>query len=65
MDGIMSDFSSLLCGVPQGSVLGPIINFCISFYLVRYLDTIILAITSTRMTRDSTFHLNVRTRWNH
>ena len=25
-DGILSDFASLLCGVPQGSVLGPM-NF--------------------------------------
>ena len=46
----MSDFASLLCGVPQGSVLGPIHFFCICFHLVRYLDTIILAITFTRMT---------------
>ena len=23
IDGIMSDFASLLCGMPQGSVLGP------------------------------------------
>ena len=30
MYGIMSDFASLLCGVPQGSVLGSI-KFCLSF----------------------------------
>ena len=48
IDGIMSDFSSLLCGP-----------------LVRYLDTIILAITFTRMTPNSTFHLSVRILWNH
>ena len=29
IDGIMSDFASLLCGVPQGSFLGPMKNFCI------------------------------------
>ena len=47
IDGIMSDFANLLCGLPQGSVLGPI-KFC--FHLVRYLlDTLILAITSTRV----------------
>ena len=28
IDGILSDFASLLCGVPQGSVLGPM-NFCL------------------------------------
>ena len=27
-DGILSDFASLLCGVPQGSVLGPM-KFCL------------------------------------
>ena len=65
IDGIMSDFASLLCGVPQGAVLGPMNFNCICFHLVRYVDTIILAITSTRMTRNSTFHLNVRIHWNH
>ena len=28
IDGIMSDFASLLCGVPQGSLLGPM-KFCL------------------------------------
>ena len=28
IDGILADFASLLCGVPQGSVLGPM-NFCL------------------------------------
>ena len=64
IDGIMSDFVSLLCGVPQRSVLGPM-NVCICFHLVRYLDTIILAITFTRMTPNSTFYLSVRILWNH
>ena len=36
----MSDFARLLCGVPHGSVRGPI----------RFCDIIILATTSTRMT---------------
>ena len=29
IDGILSNFASLLCGVPQGSVLGPM-KFCLS-----------------------------------
>ena len=33
--------------------------------LLGYLDTIILAITFTRMTPNSTFHLSVRIIWNH
>ena len=64
IDGILSDLASLLCGVPQGSVLGPNL-VCICFHLVRYLNSIILAITSTRMTPNSTFQLSVRILWNH
>ena len=64
IDRIMSDFASLLCGVPQGSVLGEM-TFCIFFHLVRHLETMILAITSMRMTQNSTFHLNVRILWKH
>ena len=36
IDGIMPDCASLLCGVPQGSVLGPMKFVCICFHLVRH-----------------------------
>ena len=65
IDGIMSDFASLLCGVPQGSILGPM-KFCLYLFSIgAILRHIILAITFTRMTPNSTFHLSVRILWNH
>ena len=62
--GIMSGFGCLLCGVPQGSVLGPMSFVCIYFHLVRYLDIIIFTSIYTLMTHNSTFNLNVRILWN-
>ena len=47
-DGSMSDFASLLCGMPHGSVLGTL-KFCLYLFPLCAIlrDTIILAITST------------------
>ena len=39
IDGIMSDFASLLCGVPPGSVLGPI-KFCL--YLLVFMIILVV-----------------------
>ena len=53
-----------VCGCHRAQFQGPMNFVCICFHLVRYLDTILLAITSTRMTPNSTFHLSVRILWN-
>ena len=54
----MSDFASLFCGVPHGSVLGTM-QFCLYFLPL----VAILNIQSTMMTHNSIFHLNVRIHW--
>ena len=50
-DDIMSDSANLLCGVPQGSVLGPM-KLCLYIFLhgAILIDTIIVATTSMRTT---------------
>ena len=64
IDGIMSDFVSLLCGVPHGSVLGPM-QFCLYLFPLGAILRHQNIGGSMRMTRNYTFHLNVRIRWNH
>ena len=54
IDGSMSDFASLLCGVHKAPFWDQLNFVCICFHLVRYLDTIILDITFTWMTPNST-----------
>ena len=65
IDGIMSDFVVCCVGCHRAQFCDQCNFVCICFHFVRYLDTIILAITFTRMTPNSTFHLSVRILWNH
>ena len=59
IDGILSEFASLLCGVPQGSVLAQM-KFCL--YLLPL--GAILRHHNIGMTPNSTFNLSVRILWN-
>ena len=36
IDGILSEFASIVCGIPQGSVLGPL-RFCLYMFPICYL----------------------------
>ena len=65
IDGIMSDVVVCCVGCHRAQFWDQGNCVCIFFHLVRSLYTIILAITFMRMTPKSTFHLNVRIRWNH
>ena len=64
IDNIMSDLASIICGVPQGSILGPL-KLC--FYLLPLCLILkhhnILVIISMLMTLTSTSRLSVMILW--